>query len=114
MEGRHMHTPNAHRTTARVLLLSGLAAASLGVAGCGLSTSGSAKAPTILNTQKVEQAIAQSSWEQRKKRAAVSCPSGVHQKKGLTFSCVAVVKNARTTFAVTQIDGAGHVHYAAR
>jgi hypothetical protein len=38
----------------------------------------------------------------------------VHQKKGLTFACTAVVGSATTQFAVTQQDGSGRVHYEAR
>jgi hypothetical protein len=90
-----------------------LVAASLSISACGIGNT-TTKSPTILNTEKVERAIEQSSWEQRKKRARVSCPSGVHQKKGLEFSCTAVVKRASSQFVVTQVDGAGQVHYAAR
>jgi hypothetical protein len=83
-------------------------AASLAVTACGSSSS-----PTILNTEKVERAIEQSILAQRGLRAQVSCPSGVHQKKGSTFLCTAVVKGGGTRFVVTQLDGAGHVHYEA-
>jgi hypothetical protein len=82
---------------------------SIAVAGCGSSES-----PTILNTEKVERAIESSSLVQRGIRAAVSCPSGVHQRKGLVFSCTAVVQRDHTTFVVKQVDGSGHVHYEAR
>lgn len=91
-------------------LAGGVAAA----AGLALTACGSSSAPTILNTEKVERAIEQSSLAQRGARAHVSCPSGVHQKKGLAFSCTAVFKGATTTFAVTQLDAAGHVHFQAR
>jgi hypothetical protein len=88
-----------------------LAVVSLAAAGCGRSDDGS---PTILNTEKVERAIEQSVALQRGKTAHVSCPSGVHQKKGLVFRCAAVVKRDSTQFVVTQQDGAGRVHYEAR
>jgi hypothetical protein len=84
-------------------------AASLVVSACGSSGS-----PTILNTEKVERAIAQSTLAQRGKIAQVSCPSGVHQQKALVFSCVAVVDRVSTRFVVTELDGSGRVHYAAR
>ena len=87
-----------------------LVTASLAVTSCG----GSAKAPTILNTQKVAQAIEQSSLTQRGEHARVSCPSGVHQKQGLVFSCAAVVGRDSTQFIVTELNGLGLVHYAAR
>jgi hypothetical protein len=86
-----------------------LVAASLAVTACGSSES-----PTILNTEKVERAIERSSLAQRGARADVSCPAGVHQTKGLAFSCTAVVKHDRTRFVVTQLDGSGHVRYEGR
>jgi len=86
-----------------------LAAASLAVTACGSSGS-----PTILNTEKIERAIEHSSLAQRGIHAQVSCPSGVHQKRGFVFSCTAVVKGGSTRFVVTELDGSGHVHYEAR
>jgi hypothetical protein len=97
------------RWLGRFLVAAILAAASLTAIGCGSSAS-----TTILNTEKVERAIEQSSLSQRGKHAQVSCPSGVHQKQGLTFPCTAVVGRTTTRFVVTQQDGAGRVHYAAR
>jgi hypothetical protein len=82
--------------------------------GLALSACGSSEAPTILNTEKVERAIEVSSLAQRGKHAQVTCPSGVHQKQGLTFSCTAVVDRGSTRFVVTQLDGSGRVHYEAR
>lgn len=83
-------------------------AASLGVAACG--SSGSAR---ILNTEKIERAIEATSLAQRGTQTQVSCPSGVHQATGLTFSCTAFVGSGSARFVVTQKDDAGHVHYAA-
>jgi hypothetical protein len=94
---------------ARLSLVIGLlAAASLAVTGCG-----SSGAVTILNTEKVERAIEHSSLAQRGDHAQASCPSGVHQKEGLKFSCTAVVKGVSTRFVVTELDGFGRVHYEA-
>ena len=93
----------------RAFVAGALVAASLAVGACGSSDS-----PTILNTEKVERAIEDSSLAQRATRAQVSCPSGVHQKKGLVFSCTAVVKRDSTRFVVTQLNGSGRVHYEAR
>jgi hypothetical protein len=84
-------------------------AASLAVTACGSSGS-----TTILNTEKIERAIEHSSFAQRGKHAQVTCPSGVHQKKGLVFSCTAVVGGSSTRFVVTELDRSGHVHYEAR
>jgi hypothetical protein len=74
---------------------------------------GSSGTTTILNTEKIERAIEHSSLVQRGAHARVSCPSGVHQKKGLVFSCTAVVGRGSTRFRVTELDGSGHVHYVA-
>jgi hypothetical protein len=90
------------------------AAPLLVAAGFAVSACGSAGSPTILNTEKVERAIEQSSLVQRGQHAEVSCPSGVHQKKGLTFSCTAVVGSRSTLFTVSQLSGSGQVHYEAR
>jgi hypothetical protein len=92
------------------LIAGGLVAASLALGACGSS----AAAPAILNTEKIERAIEHSSLTQRGKHAQVSCPSGVHQKQGVVFSCTAVVGRGSTRFIVTELDGSGHVHYAAR
>ena len=97
-----------------------LIAASSAVTACGSSASptavraGGSAAPTILDTEKVERAIERASLAQRGTHAQVSCPSGVHQKKGLVFSCTAVVESGSTRFVVTELDGAGQVHYEAR
>ena len=88
-----------------------LVAASLTFAACGKTET---KIATILNTEKVERAIERSVKAQRGKTATVSCPSGVHQKQGLVFSCTALVKKVSTRFVVTQQDGAGRVLYVAR
>ena len=97
------------RRLGRSLALGVLLAASLAVTACGSSES-----PTILNTEKVERAIEQSSLAQRATRAQVSCPSGMHQKKGSEFSCTAVAKRGSTQFTVTQLDGSGRVHFEGR
>jgi Domain of unknown function (DUF4333) len=85
-----------------------LVAASLTLAACGSSGS-----ITTLNSRKVERAIERSSLAQRGVHAQVSCPSDVPQKKGMVFSCIALVKDTSTRFVVTQQDEAGHVRYEA-
>jgi|GEM_PF-1893945 len=92
----------------------GLAATALVAASLAVSACGSSSAPTILNTEKVEQAIEASSLAQRGQQATVSCPAGIQQKKGVTFSCTAVVNGTSTRFTVNQLDDSGHVHYEAR
>ncbi|MGI8801795.1 MAG: DUF4333 domain-containing protein [Solirubrobacteraceae bacterium] len=85
-----------------------LAASTVLLAACGSSP------PTILNTEKIERAIEQSSLTQRHKRVNVTCPAGVHQTKGLVFACTAVFRGGTTRFVVTEVDGAGNIHYVAR
>ena len=89
------------------------ACAALLTTGIGMTACGSS-APTVLNTEKVERAIEASSLAQRGIEPRVSCPSGVHQAKGRTFSCTAVVKRTTTKFVVSQLDDDGHVRYTAR
>lgn len=92
-----------------------LAAGTLVAASLALSACGSSPSPTILNTEMIERAIEHSSLAQRGKQAHVTCPSGVHQNKGLAFSCTGVLgSESATRFVVTQLDGSGHVHYEAR
>jgi hypothetical protein len=97
------------RWLGRVVLTLVLVATGLGVTACG-----SVASPTILDTEKVERAIEHSSLVQRGARVRVSCPSGVHQDKGLVFSCTAVAKRTSTRFIVTTLDASGRVHYEAR
>lgn len=100
------------RRRGRWLVAGLLGAASLTVAACGSSGS-AAESVTILNTEKVERAIERSSLAQRGKHVQVSCPSGVHQTKGLVFSCT-VIQGGTARFVVTQLDGSGQVRYEAR
>jgi hypothetical protein len=107
-------TTPERRTVRRWLGRSSLAGA-LVAAGVAVTACGASSTPTtILNTEKVESAIQQSILAQRSHHAQVSCPSGVHQKKGLVFACTAVIKTASTRFVVTELDDAGHVHYVAQ
>jgi hypothetical protein len=95
------------RATAAAILV----AASIAGAGCGGNSAGS---PTILNTEKVERAIEHSTFAQRGQEAHASCPSGVHQTKGLVFTCTATTAKGSTPFTVTELDASGHVRYEAR
>jgi hypothetical protein len=97
------------RSSIRPGLACAVVAGSLVATACGES-----EPPTILNTEKVERAIERSSLQQRSARPRVSCPSGVHQRQGLAFSCTAVVRRVKTRFVVTQLDDAGHVRYQGR
>ena len=97
------------RWLARSLVAGVVVAPALAITACGSTAS-----PTILNTEKVERAIEQSGLTQRNKRVNVTCPSGVHQQKGLTFTCMAVFKGGTTPFVVTQLDALGNVRYVAR
>jgi hypothetical protein len=105
--------PDAHPgRSARSAAAAVVLAAGLTLTACGGSSTSPA-APTILNTEKIERAIEHSALVQRNERAAVSCPSGVHQKQGIVFSCTALVGRTSTQFIVTELNGSGDVHYAA-
>jgi Domain of unknown function (DUF4333) len=100
--------PSSGRWLGRSLVAGVLVASSFALAACGSSGS-----PTILNTEKVERAIEASSLAQRGQHPRVSCPSGVHQKKGLEFTCTALARGVSTNFVVTELDDSGQVHYEA-
>ncbi len=104
-----VHRVAFHGWLGRSIFAAGALGASLAVGACGSSAS-----PTILNTEKVEQAIQHSALAQRGEHAQVSCPSGVHQTKGLVFACTAVVGHSSTQFVVTELNGSGDVRYAGR
>jgi hypothetical protein len=84
-------------------------AMSLVLGGCG-----SSRSVTMLDTEKIEGAIEQSSLAQRGARVQVNCPRDVRQQKGLVFSCVALLGHSSTRFVVTEMDSSGHVRYVAR
>jgi hypothetical protein len=90
--------------------LTGVIAAGLMMFGCGAR----APAARLLDTARIERAIERSSLTQRGERPLVSCPSGVRERAGLVFTCIATVGRASTRFVVTELDGAGRVHYVAR
>jgi hypothetical protein len=113
------------RSVAAVILL----AVSLALGACGSSQSAGSSsrsatrpatssnppvsAPSVLDTKKIERAIARSILVQRGRRASVSCPANVSQREGLAFSCAAVLDGARTRFVVTELNASGYVHYQA-
>lgn len=114
-----LHTPNPPKSPVappapRRWLVGSIFAGLLAAASLALAAGGSSGSPTVLNTASIERAIEQSSLAQRGIHAEVNCPSGVQQKQGLVFACVAVVDRNATRFVVTELDGRGDVHYAAR
>lgn len=72
---------------------------------------GNQAALIALNTSRVARAIEASVLGERHLHARVSCPSGVLQQKGLTFTCTAKVGHKSYPFKVSEIDSDGHVHY---
>jgi hypothetical protein len=104
-----MRLPHLSRSLARSSAVGVLVAVSLVLGACG-----SSRSATVLDTEKIEGAIEQSSLTQRGAYVQVSCPSDVDQQKGLVFSCVAILGHTRTEFVVTELDSSGHVRYAAR
>jgi hypothetical protein len=107
MQSIHIRKPT------RALVAVAIFAGALVAATLAISSWVGGDDPTILNTEKVEQAIEDSSLAQRGARADVVCPDGVHQKEGLEFNCTAAADGGSTRFVVTQLDDAGQVHYEA-
>jgi Domain of unknown function (DUF4333) len=69
-------------------------------------------APLVaLDIAQVQRAIRQSIGGQRHLSATVACPAEVIQRTGVKFTCVATVGKRRYPFAVTEVDGRGHVRY---
>jgi Domain of unknown function (DUF4333) len=100
--------------TSRKLPLIGAAlAAVVALGACGSSGSAGDDAERQLDTQKVERAIAQSSFTQRGQRPQVTCPANVPQHEGVGFDCKAKVGEVSTRFVVVQTDDDGNVHYEA-
>jgi hypothetical protein len=67
-----------------------------------------------LDVAKVKQSITQSIRSQRRLSAIVTCPAEVLQKAGIVFTCTATVSGRGYPFAVTEVDGYGHVRYVGR
>ena len=72
----------------------------------------------LLKISNVSMAIRRSVLTERGAKSTVSCPARVLQRKGLTFTCEAVVRIATShvkagtyPFRVTQADAGGHVTY---
>jgi hypothetical protein len=68
----------------------------------------------ILNIARVERAIRRSILSQRHLHSTVTCPPEVIQKAGIAFTCTATANGRRYPFAVTEVDGNGHVRYIGR
>jgi hypothetical protein len=68
----------------------------------------------VLDSARVERAIAQSILAQRHLHATVSCPAAVLQQAGLKFTCFATIAGRRYPFEVTQVNGHGQVSYVGR
>jgi hypothetical protein len=106
--------PSLRRTRGRLTAVGFLLAASVAATGCGSAKTVQPAAAHLLNTVKIEHAIALSSLHQRGKTVRVSCPAKVLQKKGVVFYCEARYKQSRTPFKVTEENGLGNVHYLAQ
>lgn len=115
-------TATPRRTHSRLSAVGFLLVAGLAATGCASAEPGvgrpaasvSRPAVHILNTTKIERAIARSSLEQRGKSVQVTCPSEVRQERGVVFYCAARYQHSRTPFAVTEMNSSGDVHYVAR
>lgn len=117
-----MITRNGRVVSRALILLATALAVGILVSACGSSTPSSTTtaaavrhATGVLDTKRVELAIAQSIMAKRHLRAKVRCPSGVLQEQGLTFACIATTYSHRrplkTVFTVFQRDSRGNVYY---
>jgi hypothetical protein len=69
-------------------------------------------APLVaLDIAGVEHAIEQSIHSERHLAATVTCPAEVLQQAGIAFTCTARVNGRLYPFAVSEVDGDGHVRY---
>ena len=64
-----------------------------------------------LQMSRVANSIVDSIRAQRHLHATVTCPHQVLQQAGVAFRCTALVGAKRYPFAVTEVDGNGHVRY---
>jgi Domain of unknown function (DUF4333) len=99
----------------RPLLVAAFAAAAA-LAGCGSGTKtvtvhAPPVRPVLLDTARVQRAIADSILARRGLHSSVVCPRSVRQITGAHFDCTATVNGRTYIVAVTQVDSAGHVTY---
>lgn len=89
---------------ASLAVLTALALAGAGVAGCGTQ---------MLNTDKAETEIAKGIEQQTNVQATVDCPDDVEIKQDDTFTCTAKLGDGgRTgTVTVTQTDDEGNISW---
>lgn len=68
----------------------------------------------MLNVAAVERAIARAIHRQTHLRAAVTCPSPVLQRKGISFACTSTANRHSYGFTVFEVNDSGRVRYAER
>ncbi|MGH2863960.1 MAG: DUF4333 domain-containing protein [Solirubrobacteraceae bacterium] len=64
-----------------------------------------------LDIPKVEEAIGRSILSKKHLHATVRCPTEVLQQAGVAFTCAASANGRSAEFAVTEVNGEGHVSY---
>ncbi len=85
--------------------------------GCGGDDGGGDPAGPVryIDPAKVELAIETSIRDSRDLEADVACPAGVEQREGLSFACLATLRDGTAnTFTVDQTDDKGNVTYEGR
>src|SRR3954451_11979106 len=90
-------------TGSRGLLISALALAALGQAGCTSDT---------VDTSKVEQGIEKSLSTSSVKVTSADCPSDVEKRKGDTFTCGVKLSNGATGDVTVTQEGGNRYSYA--
>lgn len=95
----------------------GMLIAVMVLAGCGGADDGPRPEGAVryIDADRVETAIEESILASRDLDATVVCPTGVEQRKGLRFACLATLRDGTTnTFTVDQTDDDGNVTYEGR
>ena len=108
-ERRHDAQPAVARTIRVAVTAASAGLACAAIAACGAST----LAKTIAVVP-LERSIARSVLTQQHVNVKVSCPPGVREKAGGTFSCYALLQVGRYRITVSQVDGRGDLRWHAR
>ena len=66
----------------------------------------------VLDSHRIERAIADAVRAKRHEKSTVTCPATILEAKGLRFTCTAKLKKGVGTFLVTETDAKGGVSFA--
>jgi hypothetical protein len=94
-----------------------LALSATAAAGCGKSSDDSPKSGvklTVLDNQRIEQAIEDSIRAKRHRASDAACPAGLPLKKDFRFTCEVKVGRQTVLFDVVETDDKGSSSWKAR